>query len=51
MAKIKTKQTEADVHAFINAFADTEQKRADSFELLKIWKILPAMSPGCGGQP
>jgi len=26
MAGIKTKQTEADVHEFINAFANTEQK-------------------------
>lgn len=36
MAEIKTKQTETNVHDFINSFADTEQKRADSFELLKI---------------
>jgi hypothetical protein len=36
MAEIKTRQTNADVHAFINAFADSEQKRKDSFELLRI---------------
>jgi hypothetical protein len=36
MAELKTKQTEADVHEFINSFADTEQKRVDSFELLKL---------------
>src|SRR5690606_3542677 len=36
MAELKTKRTEADVHQFINSFADTEQKRADSFELLKL---------------
>lgn len=36
MAELKTKRTEADVHEFINSFADTEQKRADSFELLKL---------------
>ena len=36
MAELKTKQTEADVHEFINSFAETEQKRADSFELLKL---------------
>ena len=29
MAEIKTKQTNADVHDFINAFADTDQKRKD----------------------
>jgi len=36
MAEIKTKQTDADVTEFINSFADTEQKRKDSFELLKL---------------
>lgn len=36
MAEIKTKQTNADVYEFINNYADTEQKRLDSFELLKI---------------
>ena len=36
MAETKTKQTEADVYEFINSFADTEQKRADGFELVKI---------------
>lgn len=33
---VKTKQTEANVADFINTFADTEQKRKDGFELLKI---------------
>ena len=45
MAELKTKQTEADVHAFINAFADTEQKRADSFELLKIMEDFTGYDP------
>ncbi len=36
MAEIKTKQTQADVHDFINAFAETEQKRKDAFELLQL---------------
>lgn len=36
MAEIKTKQTEVDVHEFINSFAETEQRRKDSFELLKL---------------
>ncbi len=36
MAEIKTKQTNASAHEFIRSFADTEQKRQDSFELLKI---------------
>lgn len=36
MAEIKTKQTDADVSEFINSFANTEQKKKDSFELVKI---------------
>ncbi|KAF0198320.1 MAG: hypothetical protein FD166_1373 [Bacteroidetes bacterium] len=36
MAEIKTKQTDADVRAFIEAFAVTEQKRQDGLELLKL---------------
>ena len=40
MAEIKTKQTDADVTDFINSFADTEQKRKDSFELLKLMQDL-----------
>ena len=36
MAKNKTAETNADVAAFINSFADTEQKKADSFELVKL---------------
>ena len=36
MAEIKTKQTDVDVHEFINSFAETAQKRKDSFELLKL---------------
>lgn len=36
MAEIKTKKTDVDVHEFINTFADSEQKKKDSFELLQI---------------
>jgi len=36
MAEIKTKVSEASVIDFINSFADTEQKKQDSFELVKI---------------
>lgn len=36
MAEIKTKQTNEDVKEFINAFAATEQKRKDGFELLQL---------------
>lgn len=36
MAEIKTKASDASVEDFINSFADTEQKKKDSFELVKI---------------
>lgn len=36
MAEVKTKVTEVSVEEFINSFADTEQKKQDSFELVKI---------------
>jgi len=36
MATLKTTLNDASVEDFISSFADTEQKRKDSFELLKI---------------
>jgi len=36
MAEIKTKPTRVSVKDFIRSFADTEQKKKDSFELVKI---------------
>lgn len=36
LAELKTQQNNADVHDFINSFADTDQKRSDSFEILKL---------------
>lgn len=49
MAGIKTKQTDADVCEFINSFADTEQKRADSFELLKLMQDFSGYEPKMWG--
>jgi hypothetical protein len=49
MAELKTKQTEADVMAFINTFADTEQKRKDSFELLKLMQDFTGFEPKMWG--
>jgi hypothetical protein len=49
MAEIKTKQTDADVKEFINSFADTEQKRKDSFELLKIFREVTGYEPKMWG--
>src|SRR4030066_208986 len=49
MAEIKTKQTNADVHEFINSFSDTEQKRKDSFELLKLMQKFTGYEPKMWG--
>lgn len=49
MAELKTKQTEADVHEFINSFADTEQKRQDSFEILELMQDVSGFEPKMWG--
>lgn len=49
MAEIKTKRTEASVTDFINSFADTEQKRKDSFELIKIMQEFTGFEPKMWG--
>ncbi len=49
MAELKTKQTDADVQEFINSFADTEQKRKDSFEILKLMKDFTGYEPKMWG--
>lgn len=49
MAEIKTKQTNANVEDFINMFANTEQKRKDSFELLKIMQDFTGFEPKMWG--
>ena len=49
MAEIKTKQTNSDVTEFINVFADTEQKRADSFEILKLMQDFTGFEPKMWG--
>ena len=49
MAEIKTTQTNADVYEFINTFADTEQKRKDSFELVKIMQDFTGCEPKMWG--
>jgi hypothetical protein len=46
---IKTKQTAADVSDFINSFADTEQKKKDSFELLKLMQDFTGYEPKMWG--
>ena len=49
MAELKTKQTQADVIEFINSFAGTEQKRQDSFELLKLMQDFTGFEPKMWG--
>ena len=49
MAEIKTKQTEADVRTFINTFAETEQRKSDSFELLKLMEDFTGFEPKMWG--
>jgi len=49
MAELKTKQTDANVTDFINTFADTEQKRKDSFELLKLMREFTGFEPKMWG--
>ena len=49
MAKTKTKETKADVHEFIDSFANTEQKKKDSFELIKIMQGITGEAPKMWG--
>lgn len=49
MAELKTKQNEADVIEFINTFADTEQKRKDGLELLKLMQDFTGFEPKMWG--
>ena len=49
MSEIKTKQTNADVREFINSFADSEQKRKDSFELLELMQKFTGFEPKMWG--
>lgn len=49
MAELKTKPTSEDVIEFINNFANNEQKRKDSFELLKIMEDFTGYEPKMWG--
>jgi hypothetical protein len=50
MAEIKTKQNDADVHNFINSYANTEQKREDSFAILKLMEEVTGYEPKMWGE-
>lgn len=49
MAKNKTQATEANVEEFIDSFANTEQKKQDSFTLIKLMKKLTGEEPKMWG--
>lgn len=49
MAELKTKQTNACVREFIDTFADTDQKRRDSYELLKLMQDFTGYKPKMWG--
>lgn len=49
MPELKTKQTDADVLEFIDSFANTEQKKQDSFNLLKLMQDLTGFEPKMWG--
>lgn len=49
MAELKTREHDADVFAFIETFADTEQKRRDSYELVKLMQEATGHPPKMWG--
>jgi hypothetical protein len=49
MAELKTKQTNASVSKFINQFVESEQKRKDSFELIKLMQEFTGFKPKMWG--
>ncbi len=49
MAKNKTAETNADVIDFINSFADTDQKREDSFKLIELMQGISGYEPKMWG--
>lgn len=49
MAELKTKQTDADVFEFIDSFANTEQKKLDSYELVKLMQEVTGFEPKMWG--
>ena len=49
MAKNKTAETKANVTDFINEFSDSDQKRKDSFELVKLMQEMTGLKPKMWG--
>ena len=49
MAKNKTQETDANVGDFIETSANTEQKKKDSFELIKLMQDITGFEPKMWG--
>lgn len=49
MAGLKTKQHDGDVFEFINSYANSEQKRKDSLELVKLMEKITGYPPKMWG--
>jgi hypothetical protein len=49
MAELKTQKNDASVIDFINTFVDSEQKRKDAFELLKLMQDFTGFEPKMWG--
>ena len=49
MAELKTKMNDANVHEFIDSYANTEQKKKDSYELLKLMQEVSGQEPKMWG--
>lgn len=49
MGELKTKKNDADVFEFINSFANTEQKKQDSFEIVKLMQEVSGHEPKMWG--
>lgn len=49
MAELKTKQNDTNVHDFVNSYADTEQKKKDSFKILKLMQDVTGYEPKMWG--
>lgn len=50
MAELKTQENDANVNDFINLNTDSEQKRLDSFELLKVMQEYTGYEPKMWGE-
>ena len=49
MRELKTKQHDGDVTEFIRSYTDSEQKRADSFALVKLMREVTGFEPKMWG--